>query len=106
MGKKLTIDRNVFNALHWGSNERDQGIVIASEEFPDELRYVVRKNELLIMGGGSGAFCLDLDAGQRFADEVKAIARCYDQCQGDFGPKMHLGGAEFFELIQGKKSQM
>lgn len=106
MAKKLTIDRNIFKPTHWGSNDRMHGIMIASEEFPRDLRYVVRKNELLIMGGGNGVFCLDMDVGQRFADEVKAIASCYDQCEEADGPKLHLGGAECFALIQGIKTQI
>ncbi|MGD9475360.1 MAG: hypothetical protein AB7V37_10235 [Eubacteriaceae bacterium] len=105
MAKNLIIDRIIFNALHWGTYEREQGIMIASEEFPYELRYVVRKNELLIMGGGNGAFCLDLTAGQRFADEVKSIADCYNQSVGDLRPKNGLGGADLFEQIQGKKTK-
>ena len=77
MTNYFKLNRNVFNASHWPTNNRKKGILIRSEEFPSVLRYVVKGDSLILLSGSHRAFCFDLDAGEVLLGEMREIVECY-----------------------------
>ena len=77
MANYFKLNRTVFNASHWPTNNRKKGILIRSEEFPGVLRYVVKEDSLILLSGSHGVFCFDLDAGEVLLGEIGEIVDCY-----------------------------
>lgn len=77
MGKSLWINKCVFNENHWATDDRDNGILIASERFSGMVKYVIKQESLIILSGNNGILCFDLDVGADFVDEVREIVDCY-----------------------------
>lgn len=77
MAKHLKINKAIFNENHWPTNDRDSGIIIASERFSGMVKYVIKQESLIILSGNNGILCFDLDVGDDFVNEVSAIVDCY-----------------------------
>lgn len=77
MTEYLKINKNIFNVTHWPTDDRKNGILVASVAFPSAVRYVVKEDSLIILSGNNGVLCFDLAVGQIFLNEVLEIVDCY-----------------------------
>lgn len=73
----LKINKIIFNETHWPTDDRQKGILIASDAFPKAVRYVIKADSLIILSGNNGVFCFDIDKGELFLGEVLEIVKCY-----------------------------
>jgi len=73
----LKINKIIFNETHWPTDDRQKGILIASDAFPKAVRYVIKADSLIILSGNNGVLCFDLAVGQIFLNEVLEIVDCY-----------------------------
>lgn len=69
----LKINKTLFNEKHWGTNDRDKGLLIDSEEFPGALRYVIKGDSLILLSGTNGIFAFDLGVGARLTAELREV---------------------------------
>ena len=77
MANYFKLNRNVFNASHWPTNNREKGLLIRSEEFPGLVRYVIKEDSLIVLSGSNGIFCFDLEVGEALLNEMREIVACY-----------------------------
>ena len=73
----LKINKIIFNESHWPTDDRQKGILIASEAFPKAVRYVIKEDSLIILSGNNGVLCFDLAIGPVFLQEIIEIISCY-----------------------------
>jgi hypothetical protein len=78
MGRYIRIDKIIFNDSHWPTNDRKNGILISSNEFPSAVKYVVKGDSLIILSGNNGLLCFDLGIGLVFLKEIAEIVDCYN----------------------------
>jgi len=77
MAEYLKINKIIFNVTHWPTDDRKNGILIASDAFPSAVRYVVKEDSLIILSGNNGVLCFDLAIGPVFMKEISEIIGCY-----------------------------
>lgn len=77
MEKYLKINKIVFNETHWSTNDRVNGILIGSLEFPSAVKYIIKGDSIIILSGNNGVLCFDLNIGQVFLNEIWEIVECY-----------------------------
>ena len=73
----LKINKIIFNESHWPTDDRQKGILIASDAFPKAVRYVIKDDSLIILSGNNGVLCFDLAIGPVFLQEIIEIIGCY-----------------------------
>ena len=73
----LKINKIIFNESHWPTDDRQKGILIASDAFPKAVRYVIKEDSLIILSGNNGVLCFDLAIGPVFLQEITEIIGCY-----------------------------
>ena len=73
----LKINKIIFNETHWPTDDRQKGILIASDAFPKAVRYVIKEDSLIILSGNNGVLCFDLAIGPVFLQEIIEIIGCY-----------------------------
>ena len=73
----LKINKIIFNESHWPTDDRQKGILIASDAFPKAVRYVIKEDSLIILSGNNGVLCFDLAIGPVFLQEISEIIGCY-----------------------------
>ena len=73
----LKINKIIFNETHWPTDDRQKGILIASDAFPKAVRYVIKEDSLIILSGNNGVLCFDLAIGPVFLQEISEIIGCY-----------------------------
>ena len=73
----LKINKIIFNETHWPTDDRQKGILIASDAFPKAVRYVIKEDSLIILSGNNGVLCFDLAIGPVFLQEITEIIGCY-----------------------------
>ena len=73
----LKINKVIFNETHWPTDDRQKGILIASDAFPKAVRYVIKEDSLIILSGNNGVLCFDLAIGPVFLQEITEIIGCY-----------------------------
>ena len=77
MSVYLKINKIIFNESHWPTDDRQKGILIASDAFPKAVRYVIKDDSLIILSGNNGVLCFDLAIGPVFLQEIIEIIGCY-----------------------------
>lgn len=77
MPRYLKFNKAIFCEKHWRINDRQRGLPIDSEAFPDVLRYVIKDQDLILLSGIHGVFGFDLAAGPTLLNEIGEIIDCY-----------------------------
>ncbi|MEO1815028.1 MAG: hypothetical protein ABGU93_05480 [Acetobacterium sp.] len=77
MPRYLKINKAIFCEKYWRVNDRQRGLPIDSEAFPDVLRYVVKDQDLILLSGIHGVFGFDMAAAPTLLNEIGKIIDCY-----------------------------
>ncbi|MBU4541353.1 MAG: hypothetical protein KJ774_09035 [Firmicutes bacterium] len=87
MRRYLKINKAIFCEKYWRREDRQRGLLIESEAFPEALRYVIKDQSLILLSGTYGIFCFDLTAAPALLAELSALVDCY-QADRDCPPPL------------------